>query len=334
MTASQKRGNRGFGASLAEQVLDDDTPEISPADEIMASRSQTISRLASGKVVTDRTEFVDPARCRPWRLHNRDLEKLDEESCRDLIDAFLSAGRQRIPGIVRRIKDDPDFDYEIIAGVRRWWTTKYLREHHHPEFDYLVTVQNMTDEEAFRVADYENRARKDISDMERAKDYLRAVKEFYDGSAKTMADRLNVSESWMARILAVGKLPEEIVSAYASDHDITVRIARDIAPLANNPDTRSKLVEEAKLIASDRAAGTDIPALDVTRRLVAAAKASARRPATKPTTGEFASATGKPMLKFTKAARGGAITVKVVPRSGATRAEMIEAFGKLLDGEG
>jgi hypothetical protein len=75
---------------------------------------------------------------------------LNEESCRDLIDAFLSAKKQRIPAIVRRLKDDPDYDFEIIAGVRRWWTVQWLREHHHPEYEYLVTIQNVSDEEAFR----------------------------------------------------------------------------------------------------------------------------------------------------------------------------------------
>ncbi|MBL7598951.1 ParB/RepB/Spo0J family partition protein, partial [Escherichia coli] len=114
--------------------------------------------------------------------HNRDLDHLSEESCRDLIDSFLAAKRQRIPAIVRRLKDDPDYDYEIIAGVRRWWTVQWLREHHHPEFDYLVTIQTVTDEEAFRVSDVENRSRKDISDWERAKEYARALSEFYENS--------------------------------------------------------------------------------------------------------------------------------------------------------
>src|SRR6187402_598357 len=136
------KGNQGFGSSLTQGLDEADELDHMPAAEgIMASRSQTLARIASGKVVTDRTEWVDPARCRPWRLHNRDLDHLNEESCRDLIDAFLSAKKQRIPAIVRRLRDDPDYDFEIVAGVRRWWTVKWLREHHHPEYDYLVTIQ-------------------------------------------------------------------------------------------------------------------------------------------------------------------------------------------------
>ena len=92
------KGNKGFGASLTAGLEEDGSfDDAAPADGVLASRSDTLARLASGKVVTDRTEFVDPARCRPWRLHNRDLDHLNEETCRDLIDAFLSAKKQRIP---------------------------------------------------------------------------------------------------------------------------------------------------------------------------------------------------------------------------------------------
>jgi len=79
----------------------------------VASRTRSLARIAAGKVVTDRTEWVDPDRCRPWRLHNRDLDHLNDETCRDLIDAFLSAKRQRIPAIVRRLRDDPDHDSKL-----------------------------------------------------------------------------------------------------------------------------------------------------------------------------------------------------------------------------
>src|SRR5215204_6382830 len=89
------KGNRGFGSSLTEGLDEAEEPDHAPAAEsVMASRTQTLARLATGKVVTDRTEWVDPARCRPWRLHNRDVDHLNEETCRDLIDAFLSAKKQ------------------------------------------------------------------------------------------------------------------------------------------------------------------------------------------------------------------------------------------------
>jgi ParB family chromosome partitioning protein len=73
------------------------------------------------------------SRCRPWRLHGRNLDKLNADNCSDLIETFKSAGRQRIPAAFRRLWDDSDHEFEIIAGVRRWWTVQWLREHHHAE---------------------------------------------------------------------------------------------------------------------------------------------------------------------------------------------------------
>src|SRR3546814_5552315 len=92
------QGNRGFGSSLTEGLDDaEDLGNEAPSESIMASRSQTLARIASGKMVTDRTERVHPPRCRPWRLYKRDPYPLPEDSLRDLIHAFLSATKHHIP---------------------------------------------------------------------------------------------------------------------------------------------------------------------------------------------------------------------------------------------
>jgi ParB family chromosome partitioning protein len=324
------RGNRGFAASLVDDIADDEGQELSPAEGIMQSRSDSLGRIATGKIVTDRTEFVDPARCRPWRLHNRDLEKLNEANCSDLIETFKSAGRQRIPALVRKLRDDPDHDFEIIAVVRRWWTVQWLREHHHPEFDYLVTIQNMTDEEAFSVADLENRARKDITDMERANEYLRALAEFYDGSQNAMAERLNVSKSWISHILNVGRLSKDLVAAYADSHDVTVRVARDLGPLAKAEDSFARMIAEATRIQNERAGGLEIAATDVTKRLLKAAAGGDSASRVRSETGELPAKSGRPMLKYSRGAKGGGLTIKFLNNSGAGRDEILKAVDSLL----
>lgn len=322
------KGNKGFGSMFTEG-LDDEAAldQAKPAEGIMASRSQTLARLATGKTVADRTEWVDPARCRPWRLHNRDLDHLTEESCRDLIDSFLSAKKQRIPAIVRRLKDDPDYDYEIVAGVRRWWTVQWLREHHHPEYEYLVTIQNVTDEEAFRVSDVENRARKDITDWERAKEYAAALIEFYDNSQAEMAQHLNLSRSWLSRLLDVARLPDEIVRAFSDKHDITVRIAREIKPLTGNARAAALMSEEARLIEEDRESGrAALSGTEVQKRLVASTVERTKKDSGER---EVTGKGGRAMLRYTRG-RGGALTIKVVPRSGASHAELLAAIEGIL----
>ena len=322
------KGNKGFGSQFTEGLDDEENLDKSnPAEGIMTSRSQTLARIATGKSVADRTEWVDPEKCRPWRMHNRDLDHLSEESCRDLIDSFLSAKKQRIPAIVRRLKDDPEFDYEIVAGVRRWWTVKWLRAHHHPEYEYLVTIQSVTDEEAFRVSDVENRSRKDISDWERAKEYTIALAEFYEGSQSQMADHLKLSKSWLSRLLDVARLPEELVVAFADTHDITVRVARDIKPLASDTKTLGKMREEAERIGSERAKyGLKINGPEVAKRLVKATVQTAAKGAAET---ELAGKAGKVILRYMKT-RGGGLTIKVPPKADATPAELLKAIEGVL----
>ena len=322
------KGNKGFGSQFTDGLDDEDNLDKStPADGIIASRSQTLARLATGKSVADRTEWVDPARCRPWRMHNRDLDHLSEETCRDLIDSFLSAKKQRIPAIVRRLKDDPEFDYEIIAGVRRWWTVTWLRAHHHPEYEYLVTIQAVTDEEAFRVSDVENRSRKDISDWERAKEYTVALAEFYDGSQSQMAEHLKLSKSWLSRLLDVARLPGELVAAFSDTHDITVRVARDIKPLAGDVKALAKMRDEAERIEQERTSeGVTFSGPEVAKRLVRATVAPVTKSRTEK---ELTGKSGKVILRYTKA-RGGGLTIKVPPKAEATSAELLKAIEGLL----
>jgi ParB family chromosome partitioning protein len=322
------KGNKGFGSQFTEGLDDEvNLDRATPADGIMASRSQTLARIATGKTVADRTEWVDPAKCRPWRMHNRDLDHLNEESCRDLIDSFLSAKKQRIPAIVRRLKDDPEFEFEIVAGVRRWWTVSWLRSHHHPEFEYLVTIQSVSDEEAFRISDVENRARKDISDWERAKEYTVALAEFYDGSQTQMALHLNLSKSWLSRLLDVVRLPEEIVAAFSDTHDITVRVARDLKPLVGDSNTLARMQDEAAAIADSRERdGLRLSGPEVAKRLVKATINSTPKAANER---EVKSRSGEVILRYTKG-RGGALTMKVPPRVSTGRSEILKAIEALL----
>jgi hypothetical protein len=46
--------------------------------------------------------------------------------------------------------------------------------------------------------------------------------------------------------------------------------------------------------------------------------------------GEIAAKTGKAMIKFSRSGKGRGLTIKVLPNSGAERAELLNAIGLLL----
>ncbi|SPF81655.1 ParB/RepB/Spo0J family partition protein [Pseudoprimorskyibacter insulae] len=239
-------------------------------------RSTAISERMSGELEEKTLRWVDPGRCRMWDRHNRDYALLTEDNCRDLIDGIRSQGRQEFPAIVRP-SSDPAFDYEVICGARRHFAVSWLAWNNYTQFKYLIEVRDLSDEEAFRLADIENRDREDISDYERAMDYADAVERYYGGRQKAMAERLEVSQPWLSRYLQLAKLPSEVVRAFPSIRDIKERNARDLKPLLSDPDTAPLVLAEARKIAETQAKAADgqggyVDGLAVVRRLVKAGK--------------------------------------------------------------
>ena len=281
------QGNKGFAGLVIGAGEGGFEPRRPPKTGILGARENRLSELATGGVVTRVHESVDPALCRIWEGHNRDYAALNETVCADLIDSLRSQGRQEVPAIVRRIQGDPTHRFEVICGARRHWSVSWLRAHDYPEFKFLVEPRELSDEEAFRVADLENRSRKDLSDYERATDYARAIERYYDGSQQRMVERLAVTKSWLSRYLELAKLPEDILACFETPHVIGISHAASLAPALTHPNDRRRVLDEASILKAEQAARiaaakTPLRPADVVARLLAAktakAPARARRP--------------------------------------------------------
>ena len=186
----------------------------------------------------------------------------------------------------------------------------------------------MDDEEAFRVSDIENRSRKDITDWERGVEYSRALAEFYSSSQNEMAAHLNISRSWLSRLLDVVRLPEEIIAAFSDRHDITVRVARDIKPLTGEQRALASMTKEAARIAAERDdLGVRLSGPEVAKRLV---KSTLTQKASADAETEVQGRDGKVILRYTRIRRGG-LTLKVLPKTGATKDELLSAIEGILE---
>ncbi len=271
--------------ALFEDVLKGITKDAAQADEDRGAtrflrRSNALADAGAREEKVLR--WVDPALCIMWAGHNRAYELLNEDNCRDLIDSIKSQGQQEFPAIVRRLKGGGT-EYEVICGARRHFAISWLRAHNYPQFRYLVEVRDLTDEQAFRLADVENRDREDISDFERARDYAAALDQYYGGRQKTMAERLEVSEGWLSRYLALARLPAAVVAAYASIRDIKELHARVLKPLLADPKLAPAVLSAADALAEAQAAaragqGGAVEAAQVLARLKAATLAPKRIP--------------------------------------------------------
>lgn len=247
--------NRSILAGLVGEPPVTDTPRVEPiartppSPERLSTRLTSLARVTAGDSKEKTLRLVDPSRCRMWIHHNRRYDLLNDAACADLLESLRSQGEQEFPAIVRRVQDDPDIDFEVICGARRHWSVTYLRTVEHRDIKFLIEERELSDEAAFRLADVENRARKDICDYERALDYLFAVDSYYGGLAVRMAERLEVSKAWLSRFLDLAKLPPEVIQAFSDIRQVREHHAREIKPLLTDAAMGPRVLAEAKRIA-------------------------------------------------------------------------------------
>jgi ParB family transcriptional regulator, chromosome partitioning protein len=332
------QGNKGFAQGVAGGAtpLDPGT-RLPPRTGILSGRDNRLAELASGSSVTRVHELTDPARCRIWDGHNRDYTALNETNCSDLIESFKAQGRQEVAAIVRRVSGDPERPYEVICGARRHWTVAWMRAHDYPDFKFLIEVRELSDEEAFRVSDIENRSRKDLSDYERAMDYARAVERYYGGSQQRMAERLEVTKSWLSRYLELARLPPDVISAFSSPHLLGISHAGAIAPLLRVADQRQGVLAVARAVSveqsdlSMRGAPLMSPAA-VVRRLVEAARMpppKSRRAVSNEVI--MRNPEGAILIRGSRSGRAGGLAISVPNPSKHNRSALLNAFSELLD---
>ena len=239
--------------------------------------------------------------------------------------------------MVRRTSGDPDHTYEVFCGARRHWTGAGLRSHDYPEFRLLVEARELTDEEAFRVADLENRNRRDLSDHERASDYARAIQRYYDGSQQRMAERLEVSKSWLSRYLDLARLPADVVAAFGSPHVIGISHGAALAPLLRDPVRSERLLAEARTLGAEqvdllaRGAAAIVPAA-VVQRLVGATRESSSARSAGPIAEHIVRASdGAMVAKGQRASRRGGVTITIPAPAKQDRTALMSALAEILD---
>jgi ParB family transcriptional regulator, chromosome partitioning protein len=270
------RAFAGLDAASIEQASQIEGRAIPP---VLRDRNALADQAAQGRMKAASQRYVDPAKCRMWRRHNRIYALLTKYNCDDLINEIRAKRGQLTAAIVRPLADDKEgFEYEVIAGARRHFAVSYLRkEEQMLDLMYFVEVRRVSDAEAFLIGDAENRARKDITDFERAADYASALEEFYDGNAKKMAEAIGTPRTTLNNYFNLARLPKEIVAAFYNPTDIAIRYAVQLAPLLAGPKAKAVLdraQEIERLQHSAKAIGKTAayPGAEVFRELMAAGR--------------------------------------------------------------
>lgn len=195
---------------------------------------------------------IRPSDCSVWDGNPRDIPGLSYESCRSLIESIAQEDGNRIPVLVRRNPAGADRPYELLVGSRRRFAIDWLNHNGRPEVRLNALVVEMSDEEAFRLADIENREREDITELDRARSYQSAVDRFYGGVQSRMAEALSLSNSQLSRLLSLAQMPDEVVNAFATKDDLRVRHSELLTPLLRRPEHRAQVLRAAVLIGEEQ----------------------------------------------------------------------------------
>jgi ParB family chromosome partitioning protein len=313
-----------------------DAPQPLQTAKSLLARESALARVAGGEIKQVTELRLDPSRVRIWEGNPRSQAHLTEANCRDLINAILSEGGQKIPAIVRRITNDTEHDYEVIAGSRRHFAISWLRQNNYPDMVFLAQVHSLDDEAAFRLSDIENRARKDVSDFERARTYLKALSLHYNNKQNQMAERLHLSKGWLSKMLTVGALPEWVTATFANPTDIQLAtcypLAQSIQNLINHQDTNGLETYKNRAhllitIQNERRARSEpsLQANEIVRGLMYGLDEKKSEP-----TLSFNSQKGRLALSITSANRNG-VSLRLHAGSGASETELKSLFAKALD---
>jgi ParB family chromosome partitioning protein len=219
--------------SFASLLRRASTPVEEPEAELEPEAPETPQR---DEWVFEAMQFlVDPGRVRVWPGNSRDYAELTPDNCRDLIDSIVREGMQKVAVIVRPVFDDERIEYEVISGTRRHFAVSHLRRTTMPDLRLLVQVEILDDEGAFRLADLENRARRDVSDIERARSYVAALEGHYAGDVAAMAERLALPVASLNRMIRVAHLPDSVIAAFGSPGDLSLDTADMLAERLEGP---------------------------------------------------------------------------------------------------
>jgi len=181
MADAKKRKNLGRG--LSSLLGEEKGEEFSELDKVRQYKSVPI-------------EHLKPGRYQP-RQH------MDQQLIDDLAASIKDKGVLQ-PILVRRLEENEETPFEIIAGERRWRASQLAQLHEVP-----IIIKDLDDQSAFEIALIENLQREDLSPLEEAEAYRRLMEEF-DHTQEVLAKSVGKSRSHVANTMRLLGLPEPV----------------------------------------------------------------------------------------------------------------------------
>lgn len=239
-TARVRRADRPLPGVAPIMALAGRDDELSKLDDELVAAKQTISRLqeqleqaraggatdaevsrlaselAQAKAAMEGalpTKLLDPNLIVLSRFTNRHPDSYRDAEYLQLREEIRAAGGNTQPIGVRPLPDSPG-KYELSFGSRRRHACLEVG------LPVLAMIEQMSDVTLFERMERENRQRKNLRPYEQAVLYQQALDAKIYPSIRKMAEALQLNASGLSRLIALARLPEEVIGAFESPLDI------------------------------------------------------------------------------------------------------------------
>lgn len=303
------------------------------APSFLERRGAAMDEIA--RAVKRPTIRIRPSECTIWPGNARDYASLSYDRCASLIESIKAENGNREPVVIRRTPDG-EKPYELIVGTRRHFSVSWLRANQHSQMDLIARIETLDDEGAFRLADIENREREDVTDLERARNYLHAADHYYNGVRAQMAERLAISKQYLHNLLQLAELPDQVVAAFASPSDLKVSYGMKLSPLAKSPEQRDALLAAADAIRKEqddrqRQGASPIEGAQVFHRLFGLAQRPHQRGAVAKSRPTFYADSGTAIGEILSDSKAKGLTITINPQSAVDVEEILSSLRTLLE---
>lgn len=226
------------------QAMTQRVPNVEPSSLNAETKKDTnkskeeLSAKFDSLDINDSIVLLEPKQISNWVHHDRPASELGN------IDEFaleLKNNGQLQPCIVRPLKNDTKFRFELIVGERRW------RAAQKANIKLKVIIQNLTDHEAAIAQANENSQRKDLSDYAKGISYAKLINDKILNQ-KDLISSLKISQSDVSRLLSFSKVPKIIWDTIEDKSKISARTAAEIRSLSNKG---SQYIDAILKVASD-----------------------------------------------------------------------------------
>lgn len=232
------------GAASAE------ADKAGPGRPVLAAAELALTGRVAPPLERENVFSVEPRRCRAWAHHNRTSAWYTRDRCQDLIESIAKDGQQE-PAVARKLAGDPNFDYELIYGMRRRFACEFLNTR------LKVRIIEADDARAAVLMHIENADRQDITPMERAISFHSQLEARIFQTQDALADAIGLTKGQVSKLVKAATLMRQstITQLFPDKSGVPVDAAYKLATLWERPGAKEVILKAAQNLLQKERAG-------------------------------------------------------------------------------